>query len=400
MPKMPMRAGRPDVDPPIVAQQHLDLSVIHRTGASRRSRDRLGVRLGRYGESSAAPARTTPGVWTATRLCLASKRIVEPKVPAIVSAATIARRFTVNGACARVIAWPFSFAAVVPARITSTSVPRRTTISPVLASNVVWAPAASAIARSGRKVPPGVVTGATSEASRWPSTLIVAGFDSASESDATRAVTAVAAISRPLGTSAARALNGSGLTMNFVSIVRVLLLDHLLDLEPQPPQQVGFREGPHEHALAVDGALAFAPCYPYIGHLGLAWAVDHTSHDGDFDRRGVLLGDGLDQAGQLDDLDLGPAARRAGGDVEALLAQPERLEDPPGDRDLLDRVGRQRDAQRVADPLEQQHSQADGRLDRAVDRQPGLGDAEVQRVGCPTLVQRLRQQAVRVDRRP
>jgi hypothetical protein len=43
---------------------------------------------------------------------------------------------------------------------------------------------------------------------------------------------AVAAISRPLGTSA-KALCGCGFTVYFVSIVRVLLVDDLFDLDPQ-----------------------------------------------------------------------------------------------------------------------------------------------------------------------
>src|SRR5665213_3787054 len=50
----------------------------------------------------------------------------------------------------------------------------------------------------------------------------VAGVENASDSEATRAVATVATISRPLGTSAARALNGGRLTVNLMDVVRVL----------------------------------------------------------------------------------------------------------------------------------------------------------------------------------
>ena len=45
-----------------------------------------------------------------------------------------------------------------------------------------------------------------------------------------------------------------------------------------------------------------------------------------------------------------------------------------------DRRGGQRDADGVADALGQQRPEGDGRLDRALEGGPGLGDAEVQRV--------------------
>ena len=102
---------------------------------------------------------------------------------------------------------------------------------------------------------------------------------------------------------------------------------------------------------------------------------------------------GLRLAGHLDDVDLGPAARRAGDEVEALaLAQPERLEQlAPGPR-LLDRIGGERVADGVADALGQQRGDAGGGLDQPGRRRPGLGDAEVQRV-----VDRVGEQPVGLD---
>ena len=62
------------------------------------------------------------------------------------------------------------------------------------------------------------------------------------------------------------------------------------------------------------------------------------------------------------------------------------------DLDLLDRRGRERDPDRVADALAEQRAEGDGGLDGALERRSGLGDAEVQRV-----VARLAEQLVRPD---
>ena len=47
--------------------------------------------------------------------------------------------------------------------------------------------------------------------------------------------------------------------------------------------------------------------------------------------------------------------------VGPALAQAERLEDLPGDLDLLDRVGGEGDADRVADAVQQQRADAERR---------------------------------------
>ena len=72
-------------------------------------------------------------------------------------------------------------------------------------------------------------------------------------------------------------------------------------------------------------------------------------------------------------------AARAGDDAHAAVADAERLQDLVADADFLLRLGRKRDADRVADPGPKQRADADRRLDRAADQAAGLGDAEVQR---------------------
>ena len=97
----------------------------------------------------------------------------------------------------------------------------------------------------------------------------------------------------------------------------------------------------------------------------------------------------------LDHVDLGAPAARARDEVEALaLAQAERLEQRATGARLLDRIGGERVADRVADALGEQRADPGGRLHEPGGRRPGLGDAEVQRV-----VDRLGEQAVRVDHR-
>ena len=68
-----------------------------------------------------------------------------------------------------------------------------------------------------------------------------------------------------------------------------------------------------------------------------------------------------------------------GDDVDAAVAQAERLEHVEAGLDLLDRVGGEGDADGVADAGPEQRAHADGRLDGAGPRRAGLGDAQVQR---------------------
>ena len=97
--------------------------------------------------------------------------------------------------------------------------------------------------------------------------------------------------------------------------------------------------------------------------------------------------------GHVDHVDLGPAARRAGDEVEALsLAQPEDLEQLTPGPGLFDRVGGERVADGVADALGEQGADAGRALDQTGRAAAGLGDAEVQRV-----VEGLRGQPVRRD---
>ena len=67
-----------------------------------------------------------------------------------------------------------------------------------------------------------------------------------------------------------------------------------------------------------------------------------------------------------------------------MLAELQRLEDLPGDLDLLLGVeGRERDADRVADAVGEERAEADRGLERARPLRARLGDAEVERIVDP-----------------
>ena len=146
---------------------------------------------------------------------------------------------------------------------------------------------------------------------------------------------------------------------------------------------------------------------PMSACLRLARAVDDAAHDRDAQLLGArvrlapdrhpLLEVALDLLGHLLEERRGrPAAAGTGRDLRQERAQAHRLEDLLGDLDLAlaRRAGlrRERDPDRVADPLVEQDRQPGRRGDDALVAHPRLGQAEVERV-----VAARREQPVDVD---
>src|SRR5205823_2442576 len=101
-------------------------------------------------------------------------------------------------------------------------------------------------------------------------------------------------------------------------------------------------------AAGEDQALVLGAGDPEVRVGGLADAVDGAAQDGDLDRILVGLESALDVGDDRVHVELEAPARRAGDQYRALLAQLERLEDLPGDLDLLLGVeGRERDTDGV-----------------------------------------------------
>jgi len=113
---------------------------------------------------------------------------------------------------------------------------------------------------------------------------------------------------------------------------------------------------------------------------GFTGAVDGTAHHGDLERLGVLDQPILDDPREILDADVVPPAGRAGDHHGTALAQAERLQDLPCDLDLLDGIGREGDANRVADPIHEQRAHDDRRLDGPSKWGSGLSNTKVERV--------------------
>jgi len=88
----------------------------------------------------------------------------------------------------------------------------------------------------------------------------------------------------------------------------------------------------------------------------------------------------LEPLDRLDDLELLARAGWTRNDGDPAAAQVQRFQHLEAGLDLLDRIGRQRDPDGVADPRPQQHAEPDRRLDRAAAQGAGLGDAEMERI--------------------
>ena len=128
-------------------------------------------------------------------------------------------------------------------------------------------------------------------------------------------------------------------------------------------------------------ALVLAGRDADVGVARFARPVHHAPHDRHLEGDLLVAERVLRPAGDVDDVDLGPAARRAGDEVDVLaLAQAHRLEQRPARPRFLHRVGGEAVADRVADALGQQRGDAGRRLDDAAGQRTGLGDTEVQRM--------------------
>ena len=141
---------------------------------------------------------------------------------------------------------------------------------------------------------------------------------------------------------------------------------------------------PQRLAVGEDHALVLGAGDAEVGVRGLADAVHGAAEHRDLDRLLVALEAPLDLGHDRVHVELQAAAGRAGDQDRAALAQLQRLQDLPGDLDLLLGLeGGERDADRVPHSLRQQRAEADRRLQRAGPLRAALGDAEVERIVDP-----------------
>ena len=155
----------------------------------------------------------------------------------------------------------------------------------------------------------------------------------------------------------------------------------LLRLGHQGADHLVLGHDPDDLALDEQVARLAAGGDAEVGLPGLPRSVHDAPHDGHLDGQVAVLQRGLGRTGHGDDVDLGPAAARAGDQVETLaLPQAQGLEQLPAGPSLLDRVGGQRVADGVPDPLGQQGGDPGRALESPAGRRPGLGHPEVERM--------------------
>ena len=151
-----------------------------------------------------------------------------------------------------------------------------------------------------------------------------------------------------------------------------------LHISQQGRQQLVVGELFHGLALEEDQPAVLAAGNADVGLPGLAGTVDHAAHDRHGDGLFAVLEGLLDPAGQADQVNLRPPAGRAGDDVDAVLAQAGGLQNCLGRDHLADRVGGQRDADRIPDAHAEQAADAHGRFDRPHIFCASLGHAEME----------------------
>ena len=168
-------------------------------------------------------------------------------------------------------------------------------------------------------------------------------------------------VSSPAFSSSIRCSHSAPAACSAASTSIRLVVSVLVDLLEQLVDELLLRHLLQRLAAREDQALVLGAGDAEVGVRGLADAVDRAAEHGDLDRVLVGLQAALDVGHHGVHVELQAAAGRAGDQHRAALAQLERLEDLPGDLDLLLGVeGGERDADRVADPVGQQRAEADG----------------------------------------
>src|ERR1019366_4597610 len=150
----------------------------------------------------------------------------------------------------------------------------------------------------------------------------------------------------------------------------------LLDESPHHPLL-----GNDAHDLAAYEEMPFvlARRNADVGFARLSRSVDHAAHNGDLNGKVELLQCPLRLLGHRDHVHLGPAAGGTRNEVHPLaLTQAERFQQLATGPGLFDRVGREGEADSVADALGQQGGDPGRALHQARRRWARLGGSQVE----------------------
>ena len=146
----------------------------------------------------------------------------------------------------------------------------------------------------------------------------------------------------------------------------LFLLNKLVDLGHKRVDNLILSYFTNDLAMRKEQGLTTPASNAQVGIRSLTGAINGTSHDGNRKRRGIVLkplGYFLSDRNQVN---LTAGARGARDNLGTAATQAQRLQNSPGDRRLLNRIGRERDAHGVTDTLRQQDTQAHRALDGAL----------------------------------
>ena len=175
----------------------------------------------------------------------------------------------------------------------------------------------------------------------------------------------------------------------------LFLLNKLVDLGHKRVDNLILSYFTNDLAVRKEQALTSSAGNAQVGIRCLAGAVDRTSHHGNRKRRGVVLKPLGDFLGDGNQVDLTTGTRGTRNDLGTTATQAQRLQNSPGNRRLLDRIGRERDAHGVTDALGKQNAQAHRALDGALQLGAGLGHTQMKR----NVRNLTRQRAIGIERR-
>ena len=175
----------------------------------------------------------------------------------------------------------------------------------------------------------------------------------------------------------------------------LFLLNKFVDLCHKRVDNLFLSYFTNDLAMRKEQGLTTSASNAQVGIRSLTGAINGTSHHSDRKRRGVVLKPLGDLLGDGNEVNLAAGARGARDNLGATATQTQRLQNTPGNRRLLNRIGRERDAHGVTNTLRQQNTKAHRALNGALKLGTRLGYAQVKRnVGNLT-----RQGSIGIERR-
>ena len=159
----------------------------------------------------------------------------------------------------------------------------------------------------------------------------------------------------------------------------LFLLNKLVDLGHKRVDNLVLSYFTNDLAMRKEQGLTTSASNAQIGIRSLAGAINGTSHHSDRKRRGVVLKPLGNLLGNGNKVNLAAGACGARDNLGATATQAQRLQNTPGNRRLLNRIGCERHTHGVANAFGKQDTQAYRALDGALELGPRLRHAQVKR---------------------